>query len=93
MHLVPCHEKHFINMQIGLQEKPACFSRNEFGLWKRDDFPCDGTVPLDAELLSLHGDHVDPSTYHFDAGVQCCNALFCKVDIGRLCFMGIFCRG
>ena len=81
-------------MQIGLQERTACFSRNEFGLWKRDDFPCDGTVPLDAELLSLHGDPVDPSTYHFDAGVQCCNALFCKVDIGRLsCFMGIFGRG
>ena len=79
----------FITMQIGLQEITACFSRNEFGLWKRDDFPCDGTVPLDAELLSLHGDPVDPSTYHFVAGVQWCSALFCKVS----CFMGIFCHG
>eukprot|EP00434_Breviolum_minutum_P014213 symbB.v1.2.012532.t2/scaffold819.1/size162441/3 len=54
------------NVQAGKPFLVSVGCRNEFGLWKRDDFPCDGTVPLDAELLSLHGDPVDPSTYHFE---------------------------
>lgn len=29
--------------------------RNEFGLWKRDEFPCSNRVPLALEVLSLEG--------------------------------------
>ena len=41
--------------------------RNEFGLWKRDEFPCSNAVPLDLEVLSLEG---QPLEHRMDARNQ-----------------------